>query len=68
VSDLGDLRRSIPDELWRDGVITWPVAHLRQLLADASNAERASRASYAAGTAHGVDARPNRRQGVTVDP
>jgi hypothetical protein len=30
--------------------------------------ERASRAAYAAGAAHGVDARPDRRQGATVDP
>lgn len=29
---------------------------------------RASRASYAAGVAHGVGAQPDRRQGATVDP
>jgi hypothetical protein len=33
-----------------------------------AEAARASRASYAAGVAHGVDARPDRRQGATVDP
>jgi hypothetical protein len=68
VSDLGDLRRTLPTELWCDGVIQWPVAHLRQLLTAAADAERASRAAYAAGVAHGVDARPDHRQGANVNP
>jgi hypothetical protein len=29
--------------------------------------ERASRAAYAAGVAHGADSQPDRRQGATVD-
>jgi hypothetical protein len=29
--------------------------------------ERASRAAYAAGVAHGADSEPDRRQGATVD-
>jgi hypothetical protein len=68
VTDLVDLRASLPDEAWREGVIQWPVAHLRQLLAAERNAQRDARASYAAGAAHGAGARPDRRPGATVDP
>jgi hypothetical protein len=34
----------------------------------AARIDAASSASYAAGAAHGVDARPDRPQGFTVDP
>jgi hypothetical protein len=34
----------------------------------AARIDAASTASYAAGAAHGVDARPNMPQGFTVDP
>jgi hypothetical protein len=46
------------------------IRHLRSTDAGDGSPEvdRASRAAYAAGAAHGVGARPDRRQGATVDP
>lgn len=67
------------DDHYGAGPVPVPIAAaagdaLRHLLVSTARADcaaevdRASRAAYAAGAAHGVGARPDQRPGATVDP